>query len=110
MSIFDSLKGMAMQELQAQGPSMINQMLANTPLASASGLIDQLVQSGLGPQVAAMQNGDTSQTISPDQLKGALDSGHVQQMADQAGVHPDQLLGLLSQHLPFLAQQAQTQG
>ena len=107
MSMFDSLKGMAMQELQAQGPGMINQMLANTPLASASGMIDQLVQSGLGPQVEAMQNGDTSQTISPDQLKGALDSDHVQQMADQAGIHPDQLLSLLSQHLPFLAQQAQ---
>jgi hypothetical protein len=57
MSLFDSLKGMAMQELQAQGPGVVNQMLANTPLAGASGLIDQLMQSGLGPQVQAMADG-----------------------------------------------------
>jgi uncharacterized protein YidB (DUF937 family) len=110
MSLFDSIKGMAMQEMQSQGPGLLNQVLANTPLAGASGLIDQLVQSGLGPQVQAMQAGDASQTISPEQLKGALDGDHVQQMADQAGIQPDQLLGMLSQHLPFLAQQQAQQG
>ena len=105
MGLFDSLKGMAMQELQAQGPGMVNQMLASTPLNGASGLIDQLIQSGLGPQVQAMAGGDQAQTISPDQLAGALDGGHVQQMAEQFGVEPNQVLGLISQHLPFLAAQ-----
>jgi uncharacterized protein YidB (DUF937 family) len=107
MGLFDSLKGMAMQELQAQGPGFVNQMLANTPLAGASGLIDQLMQSGLGPQVQAMANGDQSQSISPDQLAGALDSSHIAQMAEQFGVQPDQVLSLISQHLPALAQQQQ---
>jgi uncharacterized protein YidB (DUF937 family) len=111
MGLFDSLKGMAMQELESQGPGFLNQALANTPLAGASGLIDQLVQSGLGPQVQAMAGGDTGQTISPDDLKGALDPAHVEQMAQQFGVNPDQVLGLISQHLPFLAaQNAQQQG
>lgn len=105
MGLFDSLKGMAMQELSAQGPGMINQALANTPLGGASGLIDQLIQGGLGPQVAAMQNGDSTQTVSPDMLKGVLDNDHVQQMAQQFGVNPDQVLGLISQHLPAMAQQ-----
>ena len=105
MGLFDSFKDMAMQELGTQGPGMINQALANTPLGGASGLIDQLIQGGLGPQVAAMQNGDASQTVSPDMLKGVLDSDHVQQMAQQFGVNPDQVLGLISQHLPAMAQQ-----
>ena len=74
MSLFDSLKGLAMQELQAQGPAVVDQMLARTPLSGASGLIDQLIQSGLGAQVQAMAAGDPNQTISPNQLAGALDS------------------------------------
>jgi uncharacterized protein YidB (DUF937 family) len=105
MGLFDSLKSMAMQELESQGPGLLNQALANTPLAGASGLLDQLVQGGLGPQVQAMANGDTSQTISPDMLKGVLDNDHVEQMAQQFGINPDQVLGLISQHLPALAQQ-----
>ena len=107
MGLFDSLKGMAMQELEAQGPGLLNQALANTPLGGASGLIDQLIQGGLGPQVQAMAGGETGQTISPDMLKGVLDDQHVQQMAQQFGINPDQVLGLISQHLPALAAQQQ---
>ncbi len=105
MGLFDSLEGMAMQELRSQGPGLLNQALANTPLAGASGLIDQLIQGGLGPQVAAMQQGDASAAPSPDQLKDVLDGDHVQQMAQSLGVNPDQILALISQHLPALAQQ-----
>jgi uncharacterized protein YidB (DUF937 family) len=105
MGLFDSLEGMAMQAMGAKGPGMIDKALANTPLGGASGLIDQLIQGGLGPQVAAMQNGDASQSVSPDMLKGVLDSDHVQQMAQQFGINPDQVLGLISQHLPAMAQQ-----
>jgi uncharacterized protein YidB (DUF937 family) len=105
MGLFDSLEGMAMQELNSQGPDLLNQALANTPLAGASGLIDQLVQGGLGPQVAAMQAGDAGAAPSPDQLKEVLDCDHLQQMAQSIGVNPDQILSLISQHLPALAQQ-----
>ena len=105
MGLFDSLEGMAMQALGAQGPAMINQALANTPLAGASGLIDQLIQGGLGPQVQAMAAGSPTPSISPDMLKGVLDNGHIEQMAQQFGVNPEQILGMISQHLPALAQQ-----
>jgi uncharacterized protein YidB (DUF937 family) len=54
-----------------------------------------------------MADGDQSQTVSPDQLAGALDSSHIAQMAEQFGVQPDQVLSLISQHLPALAQQQQ---
>ena len=110
MGLFDSLKGMAMQEFETQGPSLLNQALASTPLGGASGLIDQLVQGGLGSQVQAMQGGQSGLTISPDMLKGVMDDGHVQQMAQQFGINPDQVLGLISQHLPALVAQQQTQG
>jgi len=105
MGLFDSLEGMAMQELRSQGPGLLNQALANTPLASASGMIDQLIQGGLGPQVAALQQGDVSAAPTPEQIGGALDPDHVQQMAQSLGINPEQILSLISQHLPAMAQQ-----
>ena len=110
MGLFDSLKSMALQEFETQGPTLLNQALANTPLGGASGLIDQLMQSGLGPQVAAMQGGQSGLTISPDMLKDVLDNDHVQSMAQQFGMNPDQVLGLISQHLPVLLAQQQAGG
>ena len=105
MGLFDALEGMAKQEFASEGPALINQALANTPLGGASGLIDQLIQGGLGPQVQAMAAGDPNASIGPDALKGVLDSDHVQQMAQSLGVNPEQIFGLISQHLPALAQQ-----
>jgi uncharacterized protein YidB (DUF937 family) len=109
MGLFDSLKSLAMQEMETQGPALLDQALAKTPLGGASGLIDQLIQGGLGPQVQAMAGGAEGQTISPDLLKGVLDDAHVQQMAQQFGIDPDQVLGLISQHLPAMAAQQQQQ-
>ena len=105
MGLFDGLEKMAMEQLGQQGPGFLTQALANTPLGGASGLIEQLVQGGLGSQVAAMASGQPGAGVSPDMLKDVLDEGHVQQLAGQFGVNPDQVLGLISQHLPALAQQ-----
>jgi uncharacterized protein YidB (DUF937 family) len=110
MGLFDSLKSMALQEVAAQGPGFLDQALAKTPLGGASGLIDQLIQGGLGPQVQAMAGGAEGQTIGPDLLKGVLDDSHIQQLAQQFGVNPDDVLGLISQHLPALAAQQQATG
>jgi uncharacterized protein YidB (DUF937 family) len=105
MGLFDSLEKMAMDQFAQQGPDFLHQALANTPLGGASGLIDQLVQGGLGPEVAAMASGQPGAGVSPDMLKSVLDASHVQQLAGQFGIEPDQVLGLISQHLPALAQQ-----
>ncbi len=105
MGLFDSIEKMAMDELSQQGPALLTQALANTPLGGASGLIQQLVQGGLGPQVAAMAAGQPNAGVSPDMLKNVLDEGHVQQLASQFGIDPQQVLGMISQHLPAIAQQ-----
>jgi len=101
MGLFDTLKDMAEHELQAQGPALLNQALANTPLGGATGLIDQLVQAGLGPAVQAMAAGNGA-TLSPDQLGSALDPAHIAQLAQQFGVNPNQVLSMISQHLPAM--------
>jgi uncharacterized protein YidB (DUF937 family) len=101
MGLFDTLKSLAEQELQSQGPALLNQALANTPLGGATGLIDQLVQGGLGPAVQAIASG-TGGSVSPEQVGAALDPAHLQQLAQQFGVNPTDVLSMISQHLPAM--------
>ena len=103
MGLFDTLKSLAEQELQAQGPALLNQALAQTPLAGATGMIDQLIQGGLGPAVQAMASG-TGPAITAEQLGTALDPAHVEQLAQQFGINPTEVLSMISQHLPALVQ------
>jgi len=103
MGLFDDLTSMAEQELKAQGPALLNQALAQTPLGGASGLIDQLVQGGLGTAVQGMASGNGA-ALTPEQIGSALDPAHVQQLAQQFGVNPTDVLSMISQHLPALVQ------
>ena len=103
MGLFDDLASMAEQELKAQGPALLNQALAQTPLGGASGLIDQLVQGGLGTAVQGMASGNGA-ALTPEQIGSALDPAYVQQLAQQFGVNPTDVLSMISQHLPALVQ------
>jgi uncharacterized protein YidB (DUF937 family) len=103
MGLFDTLKNLAEQELQTQGPVLLHQALANTPFAGATGLVDQLVQGGLGAAVQQMASGNGG-TLSPDQLGSVLDPAHVAQMAQQLGINPTDVLSMISQHLPAMVQ------
>jgi uncharacterized protein YidB (DUF937 family) len=75
-------------------------VLSRTDLGSIGGLLQQLQQSGLGPQVASWLGNGENLPISADQLKDALSDQHLRQLATQLGIPVDQLLDQLSQHLP----------
>jgi len=90
--------------LAAQGPQLLEQALSGTSFGGAAGLVEHLAQSGLGDQVASMASGGQA-SLSPDLLKGVLGDEHVQQMAQQFGVQPDQVFSLIAEHLPALLQQ-----
>ena len=103
--IFGSILGSALKGLTGQAgagglPAILSQLLGKTDLGSVGGLLQQLQQSGLGPQVASWLGNGQNLPVSVDQLKGALGDQHLRQMASQLGLPVDQLLGQLSQHLP----------
>jgi uncharacterized protein YidB (DUF937 family) len=79
---------------------ILSQVLGKTDLGSIGGLLQQLQQSGLGPQVASWLGNGANLPVSVDQLKDALGDQHLRQLATQLGLPVDQLLGQLSQHLP----------
>jgi uncharacterized protein YidB (DUF937 family) len=105
MGLFDeivsgALKGVMGQAEQSLLPGLLSQLLANTNLGSVGGLLQQLQQGGLGGQVASWLGNGANHAISPDQLRSALGSEQLQQMAQAAGLPIDKLLAILAQQLP----------
>jgi uncharacterized protein YidB (DUF937 family) len=101
--IFGSILGTALRGLAGQAgglPAVLSQVLGKTDLGSIGGLLQQLQQSGLGPQVASWLGNGQNLPISVDQLKNALGDQNLRQLATQFGLPVDQLLGELSRHLP----------
>src|SRR5438477_7949348 len=108
MGLFDQIVSGALRGMTGQGggqmdsllPGLLGQLLGQTNLGSVGGLLAQLQQGGLGDQVASWLGNGANAAISPDQLRNALGSDRVRQMAQSAGLPVDQLLAMLAQHLP----------
>jgi len=114
MGLFDNLggalKGMLGQVEAAGLPALINGALAKTNFGDLQGLVNQLQQGGLGPQVQSWLGNGANMSITPDQLRAALGSDQVRQLAGHFGVPVDQVLNLLSEHLPDAVDQASPDG
>lgn len=103
MGLFDSLSSLAGGALGGEAQQQMSGALDNSSVGGVSGILGMLQQSGMGDQVASWVPGGDHAPISPDQIQSALGDEHVQSMASQFGVSPDELLSNLSQHLPGLA-------
>ncbi len=105
MGLFDQILGGAMRSALGNAeqnalPGLLGQLLGQTNLGSIGGLLQQLQQGGLGDQVNSWLSNGHNQAVSPDQLRSALGSEQLQEMAQRAGIPIDKLLAMLSQHLP----------
>jgi uncharacterized protein YidB (DUF937 family) len=110
MGLFDNLGGMLGQIAAAEGPALVSAVLAKTSLGGLGGIVAQLQQSGLGPQVQTWLGNGTNAPISVDQIRAALGDQHIQQIASQLGVPVDQALKFLTEHLPAAVDQASPNG
>ena len=114
MGLFDNLGGalkdMLGQVEAAAVPSLINAALAKTNLGNLQGLVNQLQQGGLGPQVQSWLGSGANMSVTPEQLRAALGNEQVKQLAAHFGVPIDQVLNLLAQHLPTAVDQASPNG
>jgi uncharacterized protein YidB (DUF937 family) len=110
LNLGGALKG-ALGQIEAQaGPTVINALLAKTQFGDLSGLVTQLQQSGLGPQVQSWLGNGANTPITADQLKAVLSNAQVQEMAKHLGLPVDAVLNMLAQHLPNVVDQASKNG
>ena len=64
------------------------------------GLLSQFQQAGLGNIAQSWVGNGPNQPVSPQQLQSVFDSDQIQNMANQAGIQPNDFLSQLAQHLP----------
>jgi uncharacterized protein YidB (DUF937 family) len=111
MGLLDGFLGGALGQVEAAAaPALISAVLAKTNLGDMQGLVNQLQQGGLGNEVQSWLGSGTNLPVSPDQLRAALGSDQVKQMAEHFGVSPDAALKLLSEHLPGVIDKASSSG
>jgi uncharacterized protein YidB (DUF937 family) len=115
MGLLDSLLGGGLKGALGQAeatamPALISAALAKTNLGNLQGLVDQLQQGGLGTQVQSWLGSGQNLPITSDQLRTALGSDQVKQLAQHFGVDPEAALKLLAEHLPAAIDQASPSG
>jgi uncharacterized protein YidB (DUF937 family) len=114
MGLFDniggSLGGMIGQMTAAAAPGLISAVLAKTNLGDLNGLVTQLQQNGMGDQVKSWLGNGANMHITPDQLRAALGSDQVKQIATHFGLPIDEALKLLAEHVPNAVDQASPNG
>jgi uncharacterized protein YidB (DUF937 family) len=111
MGLLDSLLGGSLSQIEAAAvPALISAALQKTNLGDLQGLVNQLQQGGLGPQVQSWLGNGANMPVSPDQLRSALGSGQLTQLAAHFGVTPEVALKLLSEHLPGVIDKASPNG
>jgi len=81
MSIGDMLKGALGQIEAAAVPAILNEVLSKTDVGGLQGIVQKLQATGFGPQVQSWLGNGTNMPITADQLRDALNSDQVRQIA-----------------------------
>jgi uncharacterized protein YidB (DUF937 family) len=111
-----NLAGMITGLLGGQGGGAAAKLVpAVLGMVSASGglggLLEKLKQGGLGEQTKSWVSPDSANAkVSGDQLTDALGQEHMDKLADQAGVSPQEAAGGLAQMLPGAVDKLTPQG
>ena len=105
----DVLHKLGGAEGQGGGTGALMNLINNSP-GGLQGLLSDLDQAGLGNQVQSWLGQGTNEPVSADQVKQALGDDQVQQLANQAGVAPEELSQQVAQVLPQVVDQASPDG
>lgn len=105
-----SLKNVVSSLAAAEGPAVLSALLAKTNLGGLQGLVDQLQQAGLGDQVKSWLGNGANMKVTPEQIRAALSSDQVKQIAQHFGVPVDEALKMLADNLPGVVDQASPNG
>jgi uncharacterized protein YidB (DUF937 family) len=78
----------------------VTTMLNDPRIGGLQGLVTKFQQGGMGGVIATWVGTGQNQPISADQLQSVLGNEHVQQIASQLGLNPQDVASHLSQLLP----------
>jgi len=114
MGLLDGLAGQVLGQMAGGGRGQGNQLMQLALGLIQSGGLSQLLakfqQAGLADQAASWVGTGQNMPISADQMKAALGSGTIADIAGQLGMSQDQAAGGLASMLPQLIDQLTPKG
>jgi uncharacterized protein YidB (DUF937 family) len=117
MSLFDSITSAFSGQQAGSGSANASTSLVqsvmehiNNQPGGLNGLIQQFREKGVGDIVSSWVSNGQNLPISSDQLSSVLGSGPLAQIAEKAGITPDQASSALSQILPHVVNHATPDG
>jgi uncharacterized protein YidB (DUF937 family) len=106
MSLFDSLEKMVEDGAGADASAssgVLGQVMAlvnNPETGGLQGMVQQFQSNGLGEVVNSWVGSGANQPISGDQIAQVVGQDRLNEIASKLGMQPDQISGLIAQHLP----------
>jgi uncharacterized protein YidB (DUF937 family) len=104
-----ALKG-ALDQVEAMSPGLISSTLAKTKFGNLQGLVEQLQHGGLDEQVKSWLSSGKNLPVTAEQVRSALGSQKVKELAEQFGLPVNATLKLLAEQLPAAVDQASPDG
>jgi len=96
--------------IQAAIGLLTKQGAAGGAAGGLGGLLSAFEGAGLGQVVQSWVGNGANQAITPDQVQQALGGGHLEELAQAAGISPSEAAGHLSEILPGLVDKLTPQG
>jgi uncharacterized protein YidB (DUF937 family) len=78
----------------------VMELVNNPQTGGLQGLMQQFQSNGLGEVVNSWVGSGTNQPISADQIAQVVGQDRLNEIASKLGIQPDQISGLIAQHLP----------
>ena len=100
----------AQQEQHATALTAIMAFISSPQVGGIAGLQSMFQQGGLGNVVSSWIGSGQNLPVSASQLQNVLHGGALQQAAQQAGMDPSQLTGMMSSLLPHLVDKLSPNG
>ena len=115
MGLFDEVLSMAgaatgQQTQHAGALSAIMEYVNSPQVGGIAGLQKMFHDGGLGGVFSSWVSSGQNLPVSADQLQNVLHGGALQQVAQQAGLNPAQLTGMMSSLLPHLVDKLSPNG
>jgi len=101
MGLFDELAGVVEKAVKSHPGGLggvMNDALAH--LGGIDGVVKELNDAGLGAKVNSWLGEGPNTPLTADEIKNALTTEHLKQIAGKLGVPPNLVAEVLAQHLP----------
>jgi uncharacterized protein YidB (DUF937 family) len=113
MSLFDSLSSALGQKAEGgTAPSLLQGVMeyVNSQPGGLNGLVQQFREKGAGDIVSSWISSGPNQPISPEHVASVLGDGPLGEIAQKAGISPEQASAALAQLMPHVVDKATPDG